>query len=301
VISFNNFTVLTSVQYYVDGKQARIMYAAEVYIKDESLTAPQKIGATVGLTNFYTGFIWKVEILNYVSSIVKTDFAGARQPLGLSFQLSSCPFLQTINCVSCGGTCTYGCIRLTDCSLCLDPLCQLCSDFTSCDQCISHASNLAACQCDFGYLLDAASRICNSCSPECADCNGLTSSSCLGNAQLSGNRCVCQSGYFPDPHPDQCSPCSPVCKTCFGISPVSCLSCQTTARFISNTCICSDGYFIDQGQCLLCPSTCLFCTDAFTVCFPNSHSQLNNGICLCMEGYRGNPPLCQVLTELCQV
>ena len=82
---------------------------------------------------------------------------------------------------------------------------------------------------------------------------------------------------------------------------MSCLSCQTTAMFISNTCVCSDGYFIDQGQCLLCPSTCLFCTDAFTctVCFPNSHSQLDNGACLCMEGYRGIPPLCQACGQNC--
>ena len=202
-ISFNTFTSFTSVQYYIDGKQSQNMYAAEVYIEDESRTAPQTIGATVGLKNFYTGFIWKVEILNYVSSIVKTDFAGARQPLGLSFQLFPCSFLQTINCVSCGGTCIYGCIRQTDCSLCLDPLCQLCSDFTSCDQCIFHASNLAACHCDFGYILDAASRTCNFCSPECANRNGLTSSSCLGNAQLAGNSCVCLSGYFPDLHPGQ--------------------------------------------------------------------------------------------------
>lgn len=197
-IAFNSGSGLTTV--YLNGSQAGAVYASETYIKDENTIATQLIGTDVNLSNCYKGFIWKVEIYNYVSSIVNTNFVAYNQPFGLAFQLSPCPFIKVINCQPCEA-CSNGCVGTADCSLCLDPLCGLCSDIAVCDQCVPHASNMGLCLCDFGYLMDAIARTCNPCAPECGECNGLTISSCLSCQRQRSTRWLVAfvSQGFPRP------------------------------------------------------------------------------------------------------
>lgn len=286
-VSFSSVTGLSSITVHLDGSQAGTVYTSETFIKDESSTATQLIGTD--LTNFYTGFIWKVVICNYVSSIVTTDFGGLRQPLGLSFQLSPCAFLETINCVACVG-CTNGCIRLTDCSLCLNPLCELCSDFTSCDQCVTNASGLAACQCDSGYFFGVNSRICDPCSSICKTCSGSTANSCLScqsTAQLAGTTCTCATEYYMVQTTGQCSPCQIPCLACSDSS--TCLSCQANAQISGSTCLCLAGFLPDPhpGNCSPCSSICKTCFGFSQNNCLSCHSTalLTSTTCTCSDGY----------------
>ena len=287
-IAFSRVTGLSSINLYINGKLSRIAYKAETYIKDESVTATQLIGATAGLTDFYTGFIWNVVICNYVSSIVTSDFAGSTQPQDIAFPLSSCPFLQTINCVPCATECLDGCVRTTDCTLCLDPLCSVCSDFSSsCEQCVPHASKIASCECDFGFIV----------SPNLSSCV------CPIEASFDSNTCNCPIGSYLDPsRPTLCQSCEPTCRTCIRAS--ACKECHSGATLDSSgRCICVQSYFPDptSSHCSLCNDSCVSCSsaDICTECWPNAY--LQDSKCMCSPGYFGFSPDCKPCPFGCSI
>ena len=298
-ISFSSSTGLTSITVYLDGSPVGVVYTSETYIKDDSSTATQLIGAAADLTDFYSGFIWKVVICNYVSSIVTTDFAGFNQPSGISFQLSPCPFLQTINCAVCDIGCSYGCIRTTDCSLCVDQLCKFCHDFVGCDQCVENASlqSNTTCTCKSGtYLAESTCKpcpagcsictsptVCSSCSsgkyitpstecvacdPNCLTCtSAAVCQSCFSGALLdSAGKCFCAPSYYAKSSASNCVPCISPCLTC--LSATACLSCPSNTRLLNFTCKCAPGYYGPAESCLVCPQLCEVCTgDSCLKCF----------------------------------
>ena len=280
---------------YRNAIQVGATFTSETYIKDESFTASQLIGAATDLTDFYFGFIWKVVLCNYISPIVNTDFAGSSQPSGLPFQLSPCPFLQTINCVGCGSGCSNGCVRTTDCSLCADPLCSLCHDFLGCSQCVVNASGLPTCMCNSGFVFTAGSSYCSLCSVECRTCNGVTASnclSCLSNAQLVVSTCTCLSGYFPDPHPGHCSPCLLSCMACANQN--SCLSCfpDSHSHLAGGACLCDTRYEGTPPSCVPCPEGCVICQSFCIQCLTGYFNL--GGVCIlhCPTGYIESNELC---------
>lgn len=273
-IAFDSTTGASTMTVCLDGSQAGIILSHTTYTKDDSLTSAQFIG-TKALFNFYTGFIWKVVICNYLSPIVSTDFAGPSQPSGLSFQLSPCPFLQTIDCESCQSGCSEGCVRTTDCSLCVGSLCQLCHDFTGCDQCTAQASG-SPCSCNSGFF-NTGTRACE-CTPECLTCGGTTSLVCLSchpNAYLENGACLCLAAYFPDPHPDHCS------------------TCPLNSHREDSNCLCDDGFGGSPPQCRPCQSHCMHCEASLCIrCYPDYFNLAGNCYLQCPEGYRVEENLC---------
>ena len=285
-LAFSSSTGLTSISVYLDGSQAGATFSAMTFLRDESLTAAQLIGAAAGPSQFYSGFIWKITISNFLSSIVTTDFAGFSQPLGLSFLLSPCPFLQTADCSPCSG-CLEGCVRPTDCGLCTDPLCEACHDFSTCDQCISHASDLTHCQCLPEFLYSSITRTCDSCAPECKTCIGSSYLDCLScniPAHLKSGICACDEGYFPDPNAGHCTLCASSCKTCSSFS--LCLSCNPNSYLIDINCVCNEGYSGTPPACDPCENGCFKCAAICLQCLPGYYYLTGNCYQHCPSKYQ---------------
>lgn len=120
-------------------------------LADVYRTASYHIGMREN-ADFYQGFIWSVSLRN--NPLSAEEIAGKMKsagcPSGLSFCLSSAEFLQTAEGEACLPACVYGCVRTTDCSLCIDRMCSACETFeTSLRSC---RANGESCSCLHGGI-----------------------------------------------------------------------------------------------------------------------------------------------------
>ena len=131
----------------------------------------------------FTGFLYSIEVynLNKVLSMFSTSCIGSAYCPSSTVTLGLCNITQLeSSCGLCNQSCTYGCVRSTDCKLCQDPLCNACDTFnSSCNSCGANSALVNnVCVCNNGYTINNINE-CVPCDQTCLTCNGLTSSSCL--------------------------------------------------------------------------------------------------------------------------
>lgn len=257
----------TIVKTYYNGIQGAYTYTTTFTLVDEYPSAEQYIGVDSGLVSYFKGFIWGISIYNNLHTTFSAQMQGSGCPIGLSFCLSTAPFLQTILGDPCASSCTNGCVRPTDCSFCADVLCDVCSEFDTfgCTTCIPNAEVEVTCKCFQGYFFNSAARICDLCPATCLTCDKATSCvHCYDNASLNAlGQCNCVTSFYPNPTSKSCALCSSQCYTC--VASAACLSCWPNAQLVANTCICPRGFFGSAESCLACPSGCSRCENS--VCF----------------------------------
>ncbi|CAG9321678.1 unnamed protein product [Blepharisma stoltei] len=158
--------------------------------------------------NFYRGFLWDLKIYNIIptSTLYSTSCSSGCSycPIDNSNTcLPNCPiskYPSGATCGDCDGSCNKGCVRSSDCNLCNDAICAVCSDFTStCTTCKSNAAVSGSnCACNSGYYWSSASLSCTHCPSNCDACSGIfVCTTCTGSYNLIQGVCMlsCLTGY----------------------------------------------------------------------------------------------------------
>lgn len=130
ILEYDEESELTSVSFFKDGAYGGVL-VSDFYVRDIDTTVQQYIGATPELEDYYTGFIWRVTITNAVvdPAAIAAAIASPGCPIDIAFCLSSCGYLENIQCKTCAPACIYGCVRTTDCSFCASRMCTVCDHF----------------------------------------------------------------------------------------------------------------------------------------------------------------------------
>ena len=119
--------------------------------------------------------------------------------------------------------------------MCLDEFCTECSDYNSCDQCVSGAildEDTQKCVCPPEKPFNADNDKCGNCPIGCLDCT-------------DDLRCLeCDPGYYLVSDEltatEMCQPCASACDTCTDSSTETCSSCNLGYFLIPGTTICED-------------------------------------------------------------
>jgi hypothetical protein len=114
----------------------------------------------------------------------------------------------------CAKNCSHGCVRSSDCNLCLDPLCQDCSHWDNCNACLVNAEMdaLGVCHCNDHMFFNKSSLKCEFCHEHCETCTGRGLYECVQCAgvlyKTEGTICVdeCASGMKVSPDTESCTP-----------------------------------------------------------------------------------------------
>ena len=182
--------------------------------------------------------------------------------------LSECELTQFINqdgtCEDCLEECEEGCVIGTRCILCLDELCNTCTNYSPCDSdgCIDtaiYSEEQLICVCPEDLQYDRENEVCTECPLRCAECEYGNPSICL----------VCEDGSYLDEtnDPATCELCAGNCATCDEGEEWDCLTCLENYVMLAdlNKCEtqCPSG-FTATGT----PPTCTFDGDeSATYCF----------------------------------
>ena len=128
---------------------------------------------TIGSSlNGFTGFIWRITISNNIDfSVIPLICTSSMLPncqVNCSFET----YYSNNSCLPCLSTCSEGCIRSSDCNLCLDPICSECEFFnTSCKKCLLNANKNGTCTCDQGFYWNSSVGKCQKCQNLCSMCD----------------------------------------------------------------------------------------------------------------------------------
>ena len=161
---------------------------------------------------------------------------------GLDFtaDCGSCEIEDT-DCQRCSEGCSLGCIRTSDCNLCLDMLCTSCNSYAgACDSdgCISNAVSIeGVCECQPPFFYMADSNTCTTCPSGCASCTSLSACD------------ACLDGFYLEIM--QCLPCNENCAQCSGSQ--NCENCEAGYYLRPGTAIClatcPSGFLATSGVC----------------------------------------------------
>ncbi|CAG9335957.1 unnamed protein product [Blepharisma stoltei] len=187
------------ISFYIDSSNELSSDLVYSWYQDISSSFSIAIGAdTISNTNFYTGFLWSINIYNAdepLSSMMTSGTCSGCSfcPIELSNAcIPNCDLLyypDGSSCTSCQTQCTWGCVRHDkNCNLCQDVICLVCDDYAStCITCREHAYlSSSACVCYDGYYWNLADEKCDSCDYTCKTCTSSTSGDCI----------VCASGFY---------------------------------------------------------------------------------------------------------
>ena len=174
-------------------------------------------------SGFY-GFLYSLEIYNQYLLLgsFSTVCNGCLNCLTTGVCLGNCNLTQINSsnvCTNCLESCSYGCVRSTDCNLCADSLCGVCNNFTAvCSQCYSNA-----------YLNTTAvglgiTKCCGSCDSTCLTCTGPSYNQC--------SSCKPSLVYFS--YYFQCLPIS-ICSTLPGVPAYNATQCKTSNGLVFST------------------------------------------------------------------
>ena len=271
----------------------------------------------------FEGFIWQFSIYSTVFDVTTLSFSMCTQSSQTSC-LWNCGIHQYLSgpfCAACEASCSNGCQRGTDCNLCADIECSICSGFTAtCTTCITDSSlSGSVCTCNSYFYWDSGlsscvacpsnafseGQVCVSCDATCLTCSGALSTNCLScnsNAGLgSGHACQCNSGYYMNVA--TCSACFANCTTCSGPDSNQCSSCPSNAQLTAGgTCMCTSLYYSTGASCAACAVTCTSCkgpadTDCLT-CQSNAALQAD-GSCDCNDYYYWDSAMCLACDVTC--
>ena len=280
-------------------------------------SAPLVLGAP---SSSFTGFIYIFQMCIYpetTASLSATMCTSSSQTSCL-WNCDITHYLSGTSCTACSNSCTGGCVRSTDCNLCSDLLCSVCSSFTAvCSTCITTAALVAnVCVCNNNYYLYSANSClacavgtfsvggaaCGGCDASCLACavSSTTCTSCNANASLVGNSCTCNAGYYFNGN--SCAACYATCSACTGPGSSQCSSCISNAVLTVGVCTCGTSYFVMGNTCLACAATCKDCTGALSTqcldCFSNASIQVDNS-CVCNNNYYWSAGACLQCSSNC--
>ncbi|CAG9320645.1 unnamed protein product [Blepharisma stoltei] len=219
-------SVGTEIISYINASPVKTYTESDDYFLDATSNYLFTIGAAwsdqTTRTNFYEGFIYELKIWN---NIINTDTDwGITNSLCISNPTSCtyCPSAASIclpecnigdyydpttpSCGTCKASCTTGCLNANYCNLCYDPVCSICTDFssTSCTTCKTHATSTSgSCVCGNPYFFDTSSETCLVCTAGCQVCTTQIHNSCtqcMSNYYMTLGECLdfCPYGFTAD-------------------------------------------------------------------------------------------------------
>ena len=227
--------------------------------------SPLMLGSS---TDSFVGFIWQLQIFNGLESVSTNSLilCSTSSDSNCLWDCDILYYLNGSNCSLCDSNCTKGCIRETDCNLCIDKKCNTCTNYSgNCTSCVSNLKLVnSTCVCANTHYLDLNILECLPCDISCFGCYGKgknNCSSCLNHSVLQNNMCECISGYFWSE--SFCEKCSAECQNC-STSIINCTSCidPNTNVVKTNSCkSCKSGYYYDENylRCIPCNSLCKEC------------------------------------------
>ena len=235
--------------YVIENKSLKI-YLNGNEILDTNMTSPiidsPENGHIVGTG--YIGYIYSIHIKNRIVSDWDIDPDHSCNAL---WDCETCPkdvclsecaeneFIEVDrSCSACSDSCNAGCMRSTNCRLCLDPYCTTCDEYGRCLQCISGADG-DPCQCINNYQYNSETDKCGECSLHCSKC-------------LYGACSKCDDGYYFEG--TECQACSAECAQCDDGTNTSCTVCQVGYWQLPHSGICSpdcpSSTIKEQGKCV---------------------------------------------------
>ena len=175
----------------------------------EHISSNLFIASDSNLNNFYTGFIYEIEIYPYILSI---DYITSSVCNGCfvceenGYCIPNCNisyyYSQNLTeCLQCPPQCSNGCLNSTTCNLCADYKCVKCTNFrtNSCTQCEPgyEVVNSLCVLCNSTSFYDSNSLTCKACEGLCYTCNSPTiCTSCVQDSYVINNtQCTCNLGY----------------------------------------------------------------------------------------------------------
>ena len=191
-------TLLVSPVFQINDKTDILPLSSSGWLDDSTPSFTILIGGQYPLyTNFFTGFLWKLEIYNSDTVNLNDLYLPDAMP-------PTCKITEyyDMECKDCNDNCTQGCVRNNiSCNLCPDEMCLICENFSEyCQSCIENASG-SPCECLSGYYLNQVSEKCEACTDNCNSCTGVNlenCSSCIQGYNLIAGVCisVCPTGYI---------------------------------------------------------------------------------------------------------
>ena len=221
-----------------------------IYINDVLLTHDNSVfivepiideaANTHTIGNAYVGFIYKICITQEVTDISDIDPFSDCGPNScthcpIDTCISSCDHTQYIDaenetCGDCEPGCETGCLRPTDCHNCVDEKCEQCSDYETCDKCVSIAEKdeEGKCQCPLDTVYSCEKQECGQCNSHCLEC-----------LPCELECTSCEIGYYINDS-GACSKCHVACATCEDGTTQNCSECTVGFYKFPNTNICRD-------------------------------------------------------------
>jgi hypothetical protein len=198
----------------------------------------------------YTGFLYEfctyttaTPVITLVTDSTCVADVECRSCPDNSTCLSTCAadeFIDPVTkaCGSCMDTCPDGCVRGTDCRLCVEELCTDCTNWETvdaeeqCNTCVTNASvkDGVECSCDPGLTFFEEPGMCDACSSNCTTCD------------RQENCTSCEDGYYRDTssEPDVCDVCSEECALCSDATNSACSECKVDFYQLPDTTTCVD-------------------------------------------------------------
>lgn len=221
VENIENVVFLVSSQVNKAGKQPHGLME-KAYLEDKSSSF--FIGSNDrAVAEGYKGFLYEFKVFNRILENNYDGCVGSCLVYSSEFQcLANCSIDSYwnggnyFNCENCSPECSKGCRDgRKSCSLCLDDLCDSCSQPDLCTQCKGNSSFNAVglCECDKGFTNH--------------------SSHCK----------ICENGYVLN---NNCIKCTERCDFC---GPEGCLNCTANSEIQNGVCACNLGYAENNGLC----------------------------------------------------
>ena len=200
----------------------------------------------------FLGFLYEFKLYNSVldlTSSIDVCKSGTDSNCFMNCDLNQ--VLVNSNCESCNN-CEFGCRNKDKCSICLHPLCHVCSLVDdSCYLCKENSDVdglTGQCACNYGFYFDSLTESCVKCLNNCAGCSSSTTCLCLENAHSENLFCVCDPGYYLSPS-GNCSNCHQSCNTCTDFQYFRCSSCADYLLLTICLKICPHGFIEKDNIC----------------------------------------------------
>ena len=224
IVSYDEATVTTSIQPQVNALEQVAVSISNMVLIESPLSwgaiGARYDGSDTGrvISTYYTGFIYSINV--YTGTRLMTDISNEVYSANCDGPCSDCPasngrcqwtcawdqyedengVCQSCNCGAQHISSWSGCVDGDDCSLCADPTCNACDDFTTleCNSC----DTSGACVCASGQYHETDTDLCTACNPACDECNESTIYRCSECAtgrflQTDATFCYlfCPTGY----------------------------------------------------------------------------------------------------------
>ena len=204
------FKLGSNVEFWIDGEKIKLLTADSVPYVDSS-SGMLTIGSDFDFQNSFEGFLYNFQIFNSIMlplSFVSTNLCHDCNPCLPDLScLDKCePSQYQLNslCEDCDSSCSLTCKNSTTCSLCDDPHCLYCFNYSasSCYSCIDNyeLKENKCFPCNDSSYFDHTSKLCILCPPLCITCNSSTNCfECQPNSTLSSEKiCKCNQGFYLD-------------------------------------------------------------------------------------------------------